>query len=77
MSGEAHHSAEDERIWIYGYGRTKHIQNAAAEYDGYRETVGLCGAYGGYPWPEPSRPPCKRCLKIAAQIDGLEGGSDA
>lgn len=56
--------------YVYGYGKTKHILDSARQPDdAFRETVGLCGAFGGYPFEEPERPLCMRCEKIAARLD--------
>jgi hypothetical protein len=65
--------ADDEREYIYGYGKTKHIADPDTDPNrvwGWRGRPSLCGAEGGYPMEAPDRPVCKRCEREAARRVG-------
>lgn len=55
-------SDEDPR-YVYGWGRTKHVPDDDRSLAGWGE-FGICGAPGGHA-PEPQRPVCKWCAKMA------------
>ena len=55
----------NERVFVYGYGSTKHIKRPGPD---SANEWGLCGAPGGHPLVRDSLPICKRCLNIEAML---------
>lgn len=62
-----------EPVWLYGFGRTKHIRDEQRRINAYGPA--LCGVFGGNSLDRPHLPVCKRCERLRQDTPPQPGGT--